>query len=1173
MRERISRLAKGEDLRSELRLAVEPGEISLDLAAGQNYKGELTLREDEGRKVKSLLYSSHYRVHLFEDQFVGSRGTVAYEVNVQGLKPGDRIEGSFYLVSDAGEWQIPYSFVLTAPAGRLAYEKIRTIEAFADLARQDFDVALRVFENSGFLTLPFMEQPSFAALYHGLYGRGDRRGALEEFLVGCGAKEQLRLTVDERGRFEPSLDEDRAGVIEIEKNTWGAVNIRVSCDAPFIELESRFVTEDSFEDNRCQLRYILHPSMLHGGINGGRITLTTAYQSFCIEVTASRGGRMAEAKKREEYRGELLRFLSHYLDGVQADFQNRVQVNGMLTEVARIRDSYDTPDLLELIHVQLCLLAGQKERAGLLFADVKERILAHRMEDIDGYCCYLYVRSLYTGLEEDKEQLLRVLRLYYEGEHPSPTVFFLLLRADAAYRDNPLEALEELKTLYQRGCRSPFLYLEACRLYERQPLLVSALGDFELHALAWGARRGTVGRELALRIAALAENERTFRPVYYRLLTRLAERYENMEIVAAICRILILGEKKGEKYFSWFEMGVAFDVRLTRLYEYYLCSLPAGWKGKLPQEIYLYFSYTNTLDDESRAVLYQNILTCLSPEDPVYASYERQMEDFAREQALAGRISENLAGIYERMFPADVVDERLAAALPRLLYSVQVNCGNPAWDRVIAVCEETEGEMTARLTAGQAILPLYTEHCRLLFQDRFGNRCAGGNYSAKRLFAGEKLEERLFELCPEDTFLLLRRCRKVLDENRLDEEALSLYERVLSIKGLRGQFGCLLTSKLIEGSEKDGHGDRLLRLDLAYASAEDIRKMTEVFIRDNYCDRAFSLIRRYGYESLSPSLLLKLCSRTCVEQLFAPDPLLLEACYCCMDRRRNDAVILEYLCRHFNGSSERMYRVLSRAMRYRAPLYDLPERLLGQMLFTGARQGIDEVFEAYKGQGQMDETLLRAYLVVKCYDFFTADVAADRSVFDLAAQKQKKEGLPFICRLALCRYLSFAEERSGEENEFCLEVIRECCGRDLYFDFFAAFAGERGYPVFLQGKQIVSCRGQEGDRLSIRSRLLPEGRTAREVMPYMYEGWFSCLFTVFYGEQLEYEISRESAKGAATLAKGNIHGPDAESGEDRLGRLNRIIRGLDEMDENSLKKEMRDYAVTETVVGHYMTKM
>ena len=51
-----------------------------------------------------------------------------------------------------------------------------------------------------------------------------------------------------------------------------------------------------------------------------------------------------------------------------------------------------------------------------------------------------------------------------------------------------------------------------------------------------------------------------------------------------------------------YEMGVGLDVRLTRLYEYYLYAMPDDREGELPQEIYLYFAYTNTLDDRSRAL-------------------------------------------------------------------------------------------------------------------------------------------------------------------------------------------------------------------------------------------------------------------------------------------------------------------------------------------------------------------------------------------------------------------------------------------------------------------------------------------------------------------------------------------------------------------------------------------
>ena len=1095
MKEQITLLAQGKQADHPLRLLVSQEEIVMSLAVGQNYKGELVLQEEKQEPMKGLLYSSHRRVHLFTEQFVGTSATAPYEVEVSGLRPGDRIEGSFCLVTNAGERKIPYRFEMTVPVGRTAYERIRTIEAFADLARQEFDVALAIFENSSFRTLPFMQQPAFAALYHGLYGRGERRGALEEFLTGCGVKEQIRLSVDEKRRYVPDPQEDLCDSIRIEKNTWGAVNARVQAEGAFIELESRLITEDSFEDNVCQLRYTLHPSMLHGGINYGRITVATAYQRFEIEVTATRSGDAAERRRKREYRNAYQRFFRCYVEMRARDFRSNLLVNSMLTELSRMRDSFDTPDILQLFHIEVYLMAGQREKAGLLLADVKDRVLAKRREEIDAYCYYYYLRSLYSESEEDKEQLVRILRFYYEGEHPSQTVYFLLLLTDESRRENPLATLEEMKALFGRGCRSPFLYLAACRLYASQPLLLSRIGAFELQALLFGVKRGMLGRELAVRIALLSEEEKSFRPSYYHLLTMLAERYDDAEIVAAVCRVLVQGDRKGPEYFFWYEKGVRLDVRLTRLYEYYLYSLPEDREGELPQEIYLYFSYTNTLDDRSRSVLYDNVLAHFEPGSAMYESYARQMEDFAREQAFAGHMSRQLARLYAKMIPAGMLDEKLASALARLLYSTQISSENPAWEQAILSYEEWDREEAAVLKEGKAIAALYSDRCRILFQDAYGNRYAGGVYSSRRLLEDPKLEARCYELCPDDACLLIHRCRRFMDENRGDEEALELYERVLGQAFLRELFSRQLTARIVaealagrpqelseEGGEKEegqaaewsSRGARLLRLNDKFASHEDVLAMTEALIEEDFCDRAFTLIERYGYEELKPSSLLKLCSRVCVEQLFGRSALLLQACYACMEKRRSDDVILEYLCHYYNGSSEQMLKLLLKARQYHAELYDLPERLLGQMLFSGWREGLDEAFEAYEAGGTMDDTLLRAYLTQKCYDFFTADIAAGPAVFAYMERILKNGWLPFICRIAYCRYFSFAKERSEVQTKLCMEILRECCEKGLIFDFFRAFAEEDGYPASLRGKVVVSFRAGARERMRIRYRVLPD---------------------------------------------------------------------------------------------------
>lgn len=1188
MKEQITLLSQGRQIDRPLRLIWKPERIQEEIAAGQRYRGELDLKEANGQSVKGLLYSSHRRVRLLTEQFAAVNTVAAYEINTEGLEPGTELKGSFQLVTNAGEIEVPFCFRVIVPVGKTAYEKIHTIEAFAELAQQDFMLALQIFENSSFRTLPFMQQPAFISLYQGLYGHGERRLALEEFLAGCGVKEQIRLTIDEKTRTVMDPRSDITGNIPIEKNTWGALQIRVRTDAKFLETEVRTITEESFEGNRYELGYVIHPSLLHGGTNYGRIYITTTYQSFQIDVVVTQSDSVREHKERLDYRAAYQKFFRSYVEmytrrlemmtNQSSGTNTRVfLMNGMLTDLARLRETYHTSDWLELFHIEIYLRTGQREKAGLLLADVKERVLEKRREEIDAYCYYYYLRAMYSQSEEDQDQLVKILRFYHEGEHPSQTVFFLLLLADGERRENPLRTMEEMKDLYTRGCRSPFLYLAACRMYRAQPLLLSAIGEFELQALAYGARKDMLNLELAVRVAMMSENERVFRAGYYRLILQLAKKFDDPELVTAVCRILILGEKKGAEFFPWYERGVKQDIRLTRLYEYYMYSLPQGYQGKLPQEIYLYFSMANTLDEKSRGVLYANVLREFEEGSQTYDSFAGQMGAFAREQVLAGRISEDLALIYEKMIPAAVIDGKLAAAFPRLLYCTRISCDQAGWDQVILSYEEMEKEETALLREGCAIVSMYSERCRVLFQDRYGNRYAGGSHSSRRILQARELEQRCCELNPLEPYLLMHRCEMALDEGRLDEKALALYEQVLGLSSLRDCFRRILTSRIVTGSitagkrensPKETAGERLMRISDRNASREDALRMMEIFIDEDFSDRAFSMIERYGYEEIKPSALLKLCSRTCVSRLFARDELLLRACYTCMEQDRADDVVLEYLCRHYNGTSGQMLRVLLQGEKHHVNLYDLPERLLGQMLFTGAREGIDEVFAIYESEGQMDELLLNAYLVQKCYDFLNMDVAVDAHIFDYV--EKKGDQLPLLCRIALCRYEALMPDRTEEQIRFCLDTIRYCCDRNMVFDFFTAFAAEDGYPLNLRGKMVISLRGKADERLRIRYRILPDQDEFRdEVLPHMYQGYFSKELTVFYGETVEYEIYRDQPEGPVLLTKNQLTAEAGEERTDRMGKLNRILRGMETMDEAMLRREMRDYSMTEALIEHY----
>ena len=52
---------------------------------------------------------------------------------------------------------------------------------------------------------------------------------------------------------------------------------------------------------------------------------------------------------------------------------------------------------------------------------------------------------------------------------------------------------DSFKTQYRNGCHSPFLYIEACRLLEKDPALLVNMEPFEIHALYYGVTHGMIG--------------------------------------------------------------------------------------------------------------------------------------------------------------------------------------------------------------------------------------------------------------------------------------------------------------------------------------------------------------------------------------------------------------------------------------------------------------------------------------------------------------------------------------------------------------------------------------------------------------------------------------------------------------------------------------------------------
>ena len=137
----------------------------------------------------------------------------------------------------------------------------------------------------------------------------------------------------------------------------------------------------------------------------------------------------------------------------------------------------------------------------------------------------------------------------------------------------------------------------------------------------------------------------------------------------------------------------------------------------------------------------------------------------------------------------------------------------------------------------------------------------------------------------------------------------------------------------------------------------------ETLITKDFYEEAYKMAVRYGYRKVNISRVFKMTAKMILKRHFEKDGVLLEMANYCFAGGRYDGVVVEYLCYHYNGLAGIMYRILSAAASAKVPLYDMPERLLAQMLFDGGSSHLDRIFRYYIEGKSVDESLVRAYLV------------------------------------------------------------------------------------------------------------------------------------------------------------------------------------------------------------------
>ncbi|GEM_PF-2240051 len=1127
MKERIRELAGGQVEFKKPEFTIVPDELNEKINIDGIYRTQLVLDVKNGAMLKGVAYSTHSRVTIPNRVFYGKNVRIEIEVNTMGLSGQARIEGALNLVTNVGTRTVPYFFDMQekgyGPEGRT----FPVIEDFADYVIDDEKNALKLFRSGSFIRLPFMKELNRQALYQTLcVDRNERRG-MEEFLVYNKAKASISYEVNSEPIVFSEISEDMRGTVTVKKSTWGYGILNISTDKPWLSTDMSSVTTDAFnEEGILEIPFTINPEVLGTGMNEGHVMITSVRGEQRVEVRVQKTDRVHFSSSKNLSEKEL------YAEGLRLYIEYRVaKVKGesgteQLVKLLRLceRMCSEDPGSWEkkLFLIYFRLINGDIPGAEQYIDDVREEVMKNRLKNNRAYCFFLHIRAIYNESSEQMDTAAKLIMKYYTENGQDPMLMLMLLQTDESVRENRSLCILRLKELFQNGCHSPLLYVMACEIYRESPDLFRVLNEFEMQCVRFGAKWGILSQQVAENAARAGSYESRFDQFTLHMLEDIHTQYPTHAVLENICSYLIRCNMRGEQYFNWYSDGIKDGVNIVGLYEAYLESLPADFEGALPEEVLLYFAYSQDLRDDLKELIYDNILKYYPESTQVYAEYSDQMEEYAITSLLAGHISRRMVPLYKKLVYQDMIDERLAGVLPELLLACEIKCDNPVMERMIVRCPELGFEDSYDLDRGVTYAPVYTADSFIMFVDSLGNRYTDVPYKSELIFSQPELLTKCEEVYPENLVFMVRRAMTFIDRPLRDDKERELLDKLLLCAEISEVFRGRIISRLLDycmNKDKPMVEEVLMSLDLPSLSYHDRRKALECMIKAGHLEEVYEYIRDNSVNGLKYDSLLKIALNHYNRIGGASEDYLISLSMYLFGKSITTSELCEYLCRFYNGSNEEMKRLLFTCEKHGGDVSDLPERVLAQMLFSGDKEDIEKVYKIYRSCHGLKETVIRAYHVLCCYEYFvnrkTIDIAIFGDIADIlygtetmSMIREEYQNIDIIS-IALLYYLTENENVILQQNEMCEDLLKKLVRKGLLFGFYAKLSDRVSVPAILNGKLLLEHRSTKASRVFLTMRRMNTEDEVTVVMQKMYDGVFVSQLVVFADETYEYGISEE----------------------------------------------------------------
>lgn len=1168
MRKRIQQLANGQFEYAEPILSLSTDRVVIEVLEGRDFTGDFVITSQNHVKMRGLIYSSNPRMECLTPQFEGEEVRIRYQFHSEGLVEGDIQKGEFFIICNQGEYNLSFVASISKLYATTSVGEIRSLDDFVRLAKENWEEAYRLFYSNYFCNLIKPKENMEALLYEGL-GKGIASNQnLEEFLIGIHKKKKVTFSLYPQQASFSGVTESRKEKIELRKDQWGYVSIKVSSDAPFLIPDKVHLTKDDFLGSVCPFEYYIREEALHDGKNYGRLTFENAYQKESVEICVCRQERDAAAPEsvHRQVKEAKLALMQLYLSYRFQKIVTGTWATKSVELLNHLMALQPENAMYELMKAQAFLMNKQKQEASWILERFKRE---YEFRDTPVYGYYLYLCTLAEREESYVNRLTNEIESIFRKNPKSDLLFWILLFLKDGYYNNNARKLKTIFTWMAEESVSPYFYVEAYYFIWQEPYLLQNLGEMEIRLLLWAKRYVKMTKDVARQVVSLVERKREFDERLVTLLISCYQVLEDEESLSAICSYLIKGNCYQEKYHKWYRAGIEENLRIAGLYEAYLMSMEQRGVTELPSILKRYFQYRCNLPYPYQAVLYVNIIAGKDRQPDVYWNYRKVMEHFAMEQIELGHIDDNLAVIYEEMIGTGVLNEELASCLSRILFTHKITCFDERAKRVMIYQKPLKEPQVVTLNKGVAYFELYSNEYVILLEDANQNRYGTSfSYQLERLMKASAYIRKCFELAPKELPYLIYHLENHWVYQQISAEDWRYFGFLLDKNEVREAYKQKIGSRLVALCQNDNCSyDEALEQYIGQVDYEKLlpearTNLLLLLTKMRRYDETYELMQQYGYEQMDATARVAVCSYEITKMEYEEDDFLLMLVADTYQKGKFNDIMMIYLSKYYNGPTRQMERLFVDACVFEIDTFDLEERILTQMLYTaGYVENAARIFESYAAAGGK-EMVCMAYLSYFSYQYFVKGMVVPDNVFPQIEQRlRREEELTAACRLALL--LHYSEIKLTEEQASYVEqLLSEFMKKKMLFAFYKKFDQKVIQKYQLYDKVIFEYRSRPKRQVTIHFRMEDsKNQFMSEQIKEVYEGIYVKEFIVFFGEELQYYVTEEWDGKSEITESGTIVNKDimSEKSHGRYHMLNEMMMSEAFGDDEKLMRQMQEY--------------